>query len=134
MSRILVALDGSLASGKALQAAVKLARPDGADLTAVAVADIPANPELRQPAVMAVRRQLEECLQAAVLFARSHGVHLDPLLREGHPANEILACAQEQTPAVLVLGNHSQAGPHAGLGTTAERVSSCATCTVMIVR
>ena len=48
MSRILVALDDSCGSEKALEAAVKLAQQDGGFLTAVTVLEQTGNPALDQ--------------------------------------------------------------------------------------
>src|SRR5207248_3340299 len=97
--KILVALDGSPASEKALQVAVKLAQRDGGRMTAVSVLERPRDPHLAglaEGVKAEARRQLEGVLQAAANFARSRGVHLTPLLREGHPAEAILDCAEQE--------------------------------------
>jgi nucleotide-binding universal stress UspA family protein len=137
MPKILVALDGSVGSEKALEAAVKLAQNDGRQVTAVSVLDRSGDPHLEQLAqgVKArARRRLEEILQAAVNYARSRGVLLTPVLREGHPAETILACAEQEGAEVLVLGHAKRETDRPGLGGTADQVSSHAPCTVMIVR
>jgi nucleotide-binding universal stress UspA family protein len=136
MRRILVALDGLPASEKALETAVKLAQRDGGRLAAVAVLDQPGDPHLQRLAEGVkgrALRHLEEVLEAAVNFARSRGVQLTPLLREGHPAESIIACAEQQEAQLLVLGA-GRGAPHAGLGATADQVSSHAPCTVMLVK
>lgn len=139
MAKILVALDGSAASERALQAAVNLSRQDGADatVTAVGVLHNSGDPHLKhlaQTQKAEARRRLESILAAAANFARSRGVRLTPLLREGHPAEVIVACAEEQQAKILVLGSRANATSPAGLGGTADQVSSHAPCTVMIVR
>jgi nucleotide-binding universal stress UspA family protein len=137
MRNILVALDGLSGSEKALVAAVKLAQREGGQLTAVAVLPRASDPHLQQLAGKrdaAMRRRLEDVLQAAVNFARSRGVALSPLLREGHVAEVILACAEEHKIDLLVLGKHNGEGRHGGLGRTADQVSGHAPCTVMIVK
>jgi nucleotide-binding universal stress UspA family protein len=136
MPKILVALDGSPGSEKALEAAVRLAQQDGRRVAAIAVLDRSGDPHLEQLAegVKArARRQLEEILQAAANFARSRGVELRPILREGHPAEAIITCAEQEGIELLVLGSHGAAA-HSGLGGIADQVSSHAPCTVMIVR
>lgn len=135
MQKILVALDGSPASEKALDEAVKLAQHHGGNLAAVAVLDRSGDPRLERLAEgvrVRARQHLEGVLQAAANFARSRGVKLTPLLREGHPADAILACAEEQEAGLLVVG--SEAATRAGLGGTADQVSSHAPCSVMIVK
>lgn len=137
MPKILVALDGSTGSEKALEAAVRLAQKDGRQVTAVSVLDRSGDPRLEQLAegVKAqARRHLEEILQAAVNYARSRGVELTPVLREGHPAEAIIACAEQEGAEMLVLGRGSDDAARPGLGGTADQVSSHAPCTVMIVK
>jgi nucleotide-binding universal stress UspA family protein len=136
MRNILVALDGSPVSEKALEAAVRLAQRDGGRLAAVAVLGRPGDPRLEQLAEAVkpqARRRLEEVLEAAANFARSRGVQLTPLLREGHPAETIVACAEQEGAELLVLGG---GGPNRrpALGGTADQVSSHSPCTVMIVK
>ena len=136
MPRILVALDGSCGSERALEAAVNLARRDGGCLTAVAVLELIGIPRLDQLAEKAkslARCRLEELLQTAANFARSRGVRLSPILREGHPADAIITCAEEEKTDILVLGANSKGG-NSGLGDTADQVSNHCPCTVLIAR
>jgi len=136
MSRILVALDESCGGEKALEAAVKLAQQDGGLVTAVTVLEQTGNPALDQvPAEIKAqaRRRLEELLQAAANFARFRGVRLTPILREGHPADVIITCAEEEKADILVLGANREAGD-CGLGGTADQVSNHCPCTVLIAR
>src|SRR5438046_656806 len=126
MKQILVALDGSPASEKALEAAVRLAQRHDAELSAVAVLDRHGAPRLQQLAEgikPRIRRRLEEILAAAVNFARSRGVRLAPLLREGHPAESIVACAEQEKAELLVLGG-GEVHRRPGLGGTADQVSN----------
>jgi nucleotide-binding universal stress UspA family protein len=137
MTKILVALDGSVGSEKALEAAVKLAQKDGRQVTAVSVLDRSGDPRLQQLAdgVKAeARRRLEEVLQAAANYARSRGVQLTPVLREGHPAEAIITYAEQEGAEVLVLGRGKGEAARPGLGGTADQVSNHAPCTVMIVK
>jgi len=136
MPRILVALDDSCGSEKALEAAVKLAQQDGGRVTAVTVLEQTGNPRLDQlteDVKAQARHHLEELLQTAANFARSRGVRLTPILCEGHPADAILRCAEEEKANILVLGANSQDGD-AGLGDTADQVSNHCPCTVLIAR
>ena len=137
MSRILVALDGSHDSEKALNAAVKLAQQDGGLVTAVTVLEQTGNPRLDQlpgDAMARVRSHLDELLQTAANFAASRGVRLTPILREGHPADAILTCAEQEKSNLIVLGAGGQPGGDTGLGDTADQVSSHSPCAVLIVR
>ncbi|MGI6420254.1 MAG: universal stress protein [Thermoguttaceae bacterium] len=136
MSRILVALDESCGSEDALEAAVELAQQNGGRLTAVTVLEQTGNPaldHLTEEIKVHARRRFEELLQTAANYAKSRGVRLTPILREGHPADTIIRCAVEEKASVLVLGAGSQAGD-AGLGGTADQVSNHCPCTVLIAR
>ncbi len=107
MPRILVALDDSCGSEKALEVAVKLAQQDGGCLTAVTVLEQTGNPvldRLAEDVKARTKRGLEELLQTAANYARSRGVRLTPILREGHPAEAILRCVEEEKATLLVLG------------------------------
>jgi len=137
MQKILVALDGSSASERALDRAVRLAQGDDGQVAAVAVLDRSGDPRLERLAEEArarAKRHLEGVLQAAANFARSRGVRLTPLLREGHPADTIITCAEEAGAGLLVVGSGGDAGTLPGLGGTADQVSSHAPCSVLIVR
>jgi nucleotide-binding universal stress UspA family protein len=135
--KILVAVDGSPASEKALETAVQLAQQDGGQVTAVTVLDRSGDPHLEHLAEglkAQARRRLGEVLQAAANFARSRGVLLTPLLREGHPGEAIIACAEQEGAELLVLGSTSGTTRRPGLGGTADQVSSHSPCTVMLVK
>lgn len=137
MPRILVALDNSCGSEKALEAAVRLAQQDGGRVTAVTVLERTGNPALDQLSddiKAQTRRHLNELLETAASFARSRGVRLTPILCEGHPADAILSCAEEEQASILVLGASSRPADDAGLGATADQVSNHSPCTVVIAR
>jgi nucleotide-binding universal stress UspA family protein len=137
MARIVVAIDGSPASEKALEVAVKLAQQNGGQVTAVSVLDRPADPHLDRLAEglrEKSRHHLGEVLEAAGNFARSRGVRLTPLLREGHPADTIIACAEQEQADLLVLGSQNGPAARPGLGGTADQVSSHSPCTTILVR
>jgi nucleotide-binding universal stress UspA family protein len=136
MPGILVALDDSCGSEKALEAAVDLARQNGSRVTAVTVLEnigIPCPDQLTEDVKARARRRLEELLQTAANFARSRGVRLTPILREGQPADAILTCAEEEKADILVLGANRHDGK-AGLGGTADQVSNHCPCTLLIAR
>ena len=137
MPRILVALDNSCGSEIALEAAVKLAQQAGGRLTAVTVLEQTGNPaldQLTEDVKARTKSGLEELLQTASNYARSRGVRLTPILREGHPADAILRCVEEEKAELLVLGANSLSNGDTGLGGTADQVSNHCPCTVLIAR
>jgi nucleotide-binding universal stress UspA family protein len=137
MPRILVALDDSCGSEKALEAAVNLAQQDDGRVTAVTVLEHAGNPtpdQLAEDLKVRARRRSEELLQTAANFARSRGVRLTPILREGQPADAILTCAEEEKATLLVLGAGRPSTGSSGLGDTADHVSNHCPCAVLIAR
>jgi nucleotide-binding universal stress UspA family protein len=137
MPRILVALDESCSSEKALEAAVKLAQQDGGCVTAVTVLEQTGNPELdkiKEDVKAQAKHHLEEFLQTAANYARSRGVRLTPLLGEGHPADAIIRYAEEIKANIVVVGDKNEVDHQPGLSDTADQVSSHCPCTVLIVK
>jgi nucleotide-binding universal stress UspA family protein len=137
MAKIVVALDGSPGSEKALEAAVKLAQRDGGKLAAVTVlnrTDGPYPEHLTESIQSQAHRYLNDILQAAANYARSRGVQLTPILREGHPAAAIIDCAEQEKAEILLVGSKGKTPSLSGIGGTADQVSGHSPCTVMIVK
>lgn len=137
MPKILVALDGSQRSEKALETAVKLAQLNGGRLAAVTVLEYGTGPvgnALPDNGWRQARERLEQLLQAAANFAHSRGVLLSTTLREGHAADGIITCAEEQQAELVVLGGSSKPERKGDLGATADNVSTHCPCSVLIVR
>jgi nucleotide-binding universal stress UspA family protein len=137
-NKILVAIDGSPASEKALATAVDLAIHYNADLTAIGVAEVPEVvgmidevDEIRESAESHFR-QLGE---AAVEFARSRGVVLHSIVVRGHAADAIIHYAETEQVNLLVIGHHGHSRiARFFLGSTSDRVSEHSPCSVMIVK
>jgi nucleotide-binding universal stress UspA family protein len=136
--KILVAIDGSPASEKALAAAVDLAGHYQAELTAVGVASVPEvvgvvgeAEEMR----LGAEGHFRQVGEAAVEYARSKGVRLRSVVLRGHVADAIVRYAEAEGMNLLVLGQHGHSRvTRFFLGSTSDRVSEHAPCTVMIVK
>jgi nucleotide-binding universal stress UspA family protein len=137
-TKILVAIDGSPASEKALAAAVDLAANYRAELTALGVVEVPEVvgmidevDEIRQ-GTEAYLRQISE---AAVNYARSRGVELRSVLVRGHAAEAIVRYAESEGVKLIVVGEHGHSRiARFLLGSTSDRVSEHSPCSVMIVK
>ncbi len=136
--KILVAIDGSPASEKALAAAVDLAGHYQADLTTLGVAEVPEVvgmvdevDEIRQSA----EGRLKQIGEAAVQYARSRGIALRSVVVRGHAADAIVRYAESEGMNLVVLGQHGHSRiSRFFLGSTTDRVSEHCPCTVMIVK
>ena len=137
--KILVALDGSEASKKALGAAIQLARSHAAGLCALGV-------EEHLPHYAATVGEVEEAkdekdsffgrvMDEARRAAAEHEVELNTEVRAGNAAQQIVRVASDGEFDLIVMGAKGQSRiRYFLLGTTADRVSHHAPCSVLLVR
>ena len=138
LERILVAIDGSPASEKALAAAVDLAAHYHAEVTAIGVAEVPEVVGMVDE-VDELRRGAEsrflELGKSAMEFARIRGVALRSVVVRGHAADAIVRYAESEAMDLVVIGQHGHSRiTRFFLGSTSDRVSEHSHCTVMIVK
>jgi nucleotide-binding universal stress UspA family protein len=136
--KIIVAIDGSPGSEKALTAAVDLAAHYQAELIAVGVAHVAETAEVIGE-VEALRQGTEGYFRqlglAAVEYARSHGVGLRAVVLRGHVADSLVRYAEAEGANLVILGEHGHSRiTRFFLGSTSDRVSEHCPCTVMIVK
>jgi len=137
--KILVAYDGSKGAKKAFETALQLAAIFQAEMWALAVEEhlphFAATIDEMEEEKSFANRYYEEYLDSASAEAMKKGIKLKPLIQAGHVARTILEVTQEGRFDLVVMGHsgHSEAWA-AFLGTTAEKVSRHAPCTVLIVR
>jgi nucleotide-binding universal stress UspA family protein len=136
--KILLAYDGSKGANTALNAAINLAKIHQAELWALAVQEkLPrfsgTIDEVKEEKQFA-DEQYGKLLEAAKAKAKEAGIELKTLMRPGHPAKTILEVAKEGKLDLILVGHSGLSGVWALLGTTAEKVSRHAPCSVLIVR
>ena len=145
---VLVAVDGSENSDRALDFALDLAEKYGAAVTVLNVSESPAmgavpfEPTTVSGESMVVfakdlRRFHEEILSKAVAHAGEvkPNVVVSSKLREGDPALEIVAEAKEAGFDVVVVGHRGLGRVRElFLGNISEKVAHLALCPVVIVR
>ncbi len=137
--RILLAYDGSEGANKALEAAIGLAKLHQGKIWALAVEEnlphISATVGEFQEAKDQDNHKFRKLLEAARAQAEKAGIELKSLLRAGHPAKTIVEVAKEGEFDVILVGHTGLSQVWAAfLGTTAEKVSRHAPCSVLIVR
>jgi nucleotide-binding universal stress UspA family protein len=136
---ILLAYDGSEGANRALEVGVQLAQIHGAELSAVAVEEklprFSGTIDEVQEEKQFANEQYGKLLEAAKVKAKEAGIELKTLMRAGHPAQTIVAAAKEGKFDLVLVGHTGLSGVWAAfLGTTAEKVSRHAPCSVLIVR
>lgn len=137
--KILLAYDGSEGANRALAVGIDLAKIHGAELWAVAVQErlprFSGTIDEVQEEKQFADEQYGKLLEAAKVKAKEAGIELKTLMRAGHPAQTVVAVAQEGRFDLVLVGHTGLSGVWAAfLGTTAEKVSRHAPCSVLIVR
>ncbi|HEX5102049.1 MAG TPA: universal stress protein [Polyangiaceae bacterium] len=143
--RILVPVDFSEPSRRALDYAAKLARPLGAAIDVLHVAEVPAFvPSASMPEagasdlslVALVREGADKMLTQFVVEAAARGIVVQASRLElGSPARVITELAVAGDYDLIVIGTHGRTGlTRALMGSVAERVVRHAPCPVLSVR
>ena len=139
IKRILVPVDFSDCSKKALAYAVPFAKQFGAEIVIAYVIQpcIPV-PEARAVDTNALLAQMRESGKSELEKLRrsiTDDVKIVTLLRTGHPAEEIVKGAAEIDADLILLSTHGRTGlGRMFFGSVAEHVTRYATCPVLIVR
>ena len=135
--KILVPVDGSVYSLKAVETACDLAKaqaPATVVLTAVAI----QIPELEEGVYIAekMKAQAEIALAKAKEVAQAQGVTTEVILATGaSPADEIVQAAKDQQADLIVIGSRGLAGKtRSFLGSTASQVVTYSPCSVLVVK
>ena len=134
LKKLLVPIDFSECSRKALQYAIPLARQFDAELHLLHV--VAAYPPIPEMASVDIETIHDANVELAALRDRIR--HLVPcviLIRPGEPGAEIVAAARESGSDLIVLSTHGRTGIARMLqGSVAERVLRHATCPILVVR
>ncbi len=138
---ILVPVDFSVASEKALAYAVPFARQFGAKLTLLHVVEPIATPDFAKsfPVALADDQVMAGCkrhLERVVSDLEIKPKLMEKVLvRRGRAFNEIADAARTLKVDLIIISTHGYTGlKHALLGSTAERVVRHAPCPVLVVR
>jgi nucleotide-binding universal stress UspA family protein len=135
--KILVPVDGSAYSLKAVETACDLAKAQApSSVTAIAVAV--QIPELEEGVYIAekMKAQAEVALAKAKEVAQAQGVTADVILAIGaSPVDEIVQKAKDQQADLIVIGSRGLAGKtRSFLGSTASQVVTYSPCSVLVVK
>lgn len=134
--RILVPTDGSVGTAHVALQAVDLAQQYGATVHVLHVVDADVRSLVAglagEDELEARGRTAVERLEQLVL---AHDVAVETAIVEGHPAETILAHAEEIDADLIVAGTHGRTGMgRRVIGSVAERIVRHAPCPVMTIR
>jgi len=136
--KILVGLDGSQGSFKALEEAVQLAKLCGAALHAVSVEEMPHCPDDIGEVIEAKEEedgQFQVVHRKARKIAESSGVELHTTVIVGHEVKSIVEFVEQGGFDLLVIGfmGHSALYDRV-MGSTCQALVRLAPCTVLVVK
>ncbi len=79
--------------------------------------------------------QMKLLVDKAEAIAQAHGVKVVPIMRNGHPATEIVNCAKEEHADCVVISTHGRTGlAHLIFGSVVEHVVRACPIPVLSVR
>lgn len=125
---ILVAVDFSSSSERAVELGVKLAGTFGAQLTLLHVWEIPVYPYMEFVVnslefIGNVERAAQQRLATALSETQKQLPTARSLLKMGVPWEQILAAVKDEGVDLIVMGTHGRRGlSHALLGSVAEKI------------
>jgi nucleotide-binding universal stress UspA family protein len=137
ISKILVAYDGSEPSNRAFDFAIDLTGKYNAEVVVLSVARPPEPPvDVEIEAVLeSATEYYEERFKELKERASALGVTPRFEVRAGHPAEQIIHMANEESTDMIVMGYKGESFMERWLlGSVSKRVLSYAHCTVTIVR
>lgn len=140
INKVLIAVDGSENSERALDFALDFTEKYAASLTILNVTELSAAAYAGDSMIVVakdLRKLHEDILEKAVTRVKTAKPDLpvSSVLREGDPALEIVAVAKEGVFDAVIVG-HQGVGKVKGifLGSISEKVTRSLPCTVIIVR
>lgn len=140
LKQVLVPVDFSESSRRALHFALLLTRPFNSEIRLLHVVEalvLPPDVEVVDTAAFAeaLNDEAAKCLAKWREEVAAHKAPVQPELRAGTPYREIVEAAGERPTDLIILGTRGRTGlAGALLGSTAERVMRHAPCPVLVVR
>jgi nucleotide-binding universal stress UspA family protein len=138
LGKLLVGLDGSEGSLKALEQAVILAKLSGAELHTISVEEVPRYPgtigEVEEEKEVADKK-FAALIVKAKKMAEEHGVKLRAHVAGGHAVQRIVEFVKEKEFDLLVVGfmGHSALFERV-MGGTCQTLVRLAPCAVLVVK
>jgi len=137
IKNILVPIDGSRNSLRALESAITIAKPAGATITGMYVVDAPR--VLDYGVIQSVKHDLFESgkkiLKKAKLLSEKNGLTFKEKITLGNPDNDIVAYSKILRPDFIVIGSRGLGGvKEVFLGSVSNHVMHKSLMPVLIVK
>jgi nucleotide-binding universal stress UspA family protein len=137
---ILVAVDGSAHSEKAVRYACAMGPALGAEViilhvVPMVVSATPYHDTVSDQPFISLQNLGEDILARATKLANSLGSEVTDLMSHGDPAAQIIDIASERNISMIIIGSRGVSGlKRLFTGSISDKVSKSASCPVMIVR
>lgn len=135
--KILVPIDGSSYSNKALAHACELAKSQKAIILLVYVVDksIPLNFLDRKEYLSVLRNYGKKIMKKAADTTRTRGVNSKQIIKEGNVSKEIIKVAKSERCNLIIVGSKGLgAVGRFLLGSTSTKLAADSPCSVLIVK
>lgn len=135
--KILVPVDGSKYSNKALAHACELAKMHDAVLLLIYVVDksIPVNFLDRKEYLSLLRNYGKKIMKKASSVTKQRGVNSKQIIKEGNVSKEIIKAAKSEKCNLIVVGNKGLgATARFFLGSVSTKLAADSPCSVLIVK
>ncbi|MBE0521288.1 MAG: universal stress protein [Candidatus Methanoperedenaceae archaeon] len=138
--KILIATDGSEYTKRAVDYGVDLSKHTGAKLHAIYVVDTAAFASIPMDAAWEsmyelLRREGDEATKYVAEKAEAENLEIERLTVEGHPADEIIKYADDNSIDIIIMGTLGKSGlDRFLLGSVAEKVVRNSKIPVLVVR
>jgi len=139
-TNILVAMDGSEASQRALSQAVDLAKLCNAKLHTIYVVETGLFSSLPMEGTVEImysvlEKEGDEVMERAKEYATGKSITVITHMKQGHAGSEILALAEEEKSDLIIVGSHGKSNTDRLLiGSVSTFVVTHSTVTTMVVR
>jgi len=139
-TNILVAMDGSEASQRALSQAVDLAKLCNAKLHTIYVVETGLFSSLPMEGTVEImysvlEKEGEEVMERSKKYASEKSITVITHMKQGHAGSEILALAEEEKSDLIIVGSHGKSNTDRLLiGSVSTFVVTHSTVTTMVVR
>jgi nucleotide-binding universal stress UspA family protein len=141
LSKILVPVDGSDNSFRALEHAIFISRKiEGAQTTVAHIIEAPPSVYIYSPKVMEKVRADYKGESAKILerckdMANNSGINIHTVLIEGDPASKIIGYSEMEKFDIIIIGSRGMGQfKEMILGSVSNKVLHHAKCSVMVVR